>query len=146
MNVIILRTYIANSIPGELMEAAKIDGAGEYRTFFQITLPLLKPSLAAVGFMMATAYWNDWQNALLYIDSNNKKPLQLLLVSIQKNISFLLNNNNVPATVRAAMGGAIPQYSATMATVIIVIGPIMVVYPFFQKYFIKGLTVGSVKG
>lgn len=77
MNVIILRTYIVNSIPLELMEAAKIDGAGEYRTFFQITLPLLKPSMAAVGFMMATAYWNDWQNALLYISSDNKKPLQL---------------------------------------------------------------------
>lgn len=146
MNVIILRTYIANSIPEELMEAAKIDGAGEYRTFFQITLPLLKPSLAAVGFMMATAYWNDWQNALLYIDSNNKKPLQLLLVKIQKSISFLLSNSNVPASARAALGGTIPQYSSTMATVIIVIGPIMIAYPFFQKYFVKGLTVGSVKG
>ena len=146
MNVIILRTYIANSIPAELMEAAKIDGAGEYRTFFQITLPLLKPSLAAVGFMMATAYWNDWQNALLYITSDSKKPLQLLLVNIQKSIEFLLNNSNVPASARAAMGGNIPQYSATMATVLVVIGPIMVVYPFFQKYFVKGLTVGSVKG
>lgn len=146
MNVIILRTYIANSIPGELMEAAKIDGAGEYRTFFQITLPLLKPSLAAVGFMMATAYWNDWQNALLYIVSDGKKPLQLLLINIQKSIEFLLNNSNVPASARAAMGGTIPQYSATMATVVVVIAPIMVVYPFFQKYFIKGLTVGSVKG
>lgn len=146
MNVIILRTYIVNSIPGELMESAKIDGAGEYRTFFQITLPLLKPSLAAVGFMMATAYWNDWQNALLYISSNNRKPLQLMLVNIQKSIEFLLNSNNVPAAARAAMGGSIPQYSATMATVLVVIGPIMVAYPFFQKYFVKGLTVGSVKG
>ena len=146
MNVIILRTYIANSIPAELMEAAKIDGAGEYRTFFQITLPLLKPSLAAVGFMMATAYWNDWQNALLYITTDSKKPLQLLLVNIQKSIEFLLNNSNVPSSARAAMGGNIPQYSATMATVLVVIGPIMVAYPFFQKYFVKGLTVGSVKG
>lgn len=146
MNVIILRTYIVNSIPNELMEAAKIDGAGEYRTFFQITLPLLKPSLAAVGFMMATAYWNDWQNAMLYITSDNKKPLQLLLVNIQKSIEFLLNNSNVPASARAAMGGNIPQYSSTMATVLVVIGPIMIVYPFFQKYFVKGLTVGSVKG
>ena len=146
MNVIILRTFIVSSIPSELMEAAKIDGAGEYRTFFQITLPLMKPSLAAVGFMMATAYWNDWQNALLYIASDSKKPLQLLLVNIQKSIEFLLNNNNVPAAARAAMGGNIPQYSSTMATVIVVIGPIMVAYPFFQKYFVKGLTVGSVKG
>ena len=70
MNVIILRTYIHSAIPDELMEAAKIDGAGEYRTFFQITLPLMKPSLAAVGFMMATAYWNDWQNAYLFVDKS----------------------------------------------------------------------------
>ena len=146
MNVIILRTYIANSIPYELMEAATIDGAGDYRTFFQITLPLMKPALAAVGFMLATAYWNDWQNALLYIDSASKQPLQLLLIKIQKSIEFLLNNNNVPSAARAAMGGAIPQYSSTMATVVVVIGPIMIVYPFFQKYFVKGLTVGSVKG
>ena len=146
MNVIILRTYIANSIPLELMEAAKIDGAGDYRTFFQITLPLMKPALAAVGFMMATAYWNDWQNALIYISSNNKKPLQLLLVNIQKSIEFLLSSKNIPSQVLAAIGGIIPQYSATMATVIVVIGPIMIAYPFFQKYFVKGLTVGSVKG
>lgn len=146
MNVIILRTYIANSIPNELMEAAKIDGANEYRTFFQITLPLLKPSLAAVGFMMATTYWNDWQNALLYIDSDSKKPLQLLLVNIQKSIEVLLNNANVPQAARDAMGGSIPQQTSTMATVLVVIGPIMIAYPFFQKYFVKGLTVGSVKG
>lgn len=146
MNVIILRTYIVNSIPSELMEAARIDGAGEYRTFFQIVFPLLKPSLAAVGFMMATSYWNDWQNALLYIDDSSKKPLQLLLVNIQKSIEFLLNNSNIPANVRATMGDNIPQYSSTMATVIVVIAPIMLVYPFFQKYFVKGLTVGSVKG
>lgn len=146
MNVIILRTYIATSIPAELMEAAKIDGAGDYRTFFQITLPLLKPSLAAVGFMMATAYWNEWQNALLYIDTASKKPLQLLLVNIQNQIDFLLNNNNVPQVARQAMGGSIPQNTAKMATVLVVIGPIMVAYPFFQKYFVKGLTVGSVKG
>lgn len=146
MNVIILRTYIANSIPEELMEAAKIDGAGEYRTFFQIVLPLLKPSLAAVGFMMATAYWNDWQNALLYIDSTSKKPLQLLLVNIQNSIDMLLNNVNIPQQARLAMGGSIPQNSAKMATVLVVVGPIVIVYPFFQKYFVKGLTVGSVKG
>ena len=146
MNVIILRTYIANSIPEELMDAARIDGAGEYRTFFQIVLPLMKPSLAAVGFMMATAYWNDWQNAMLYIDTNAKKPLQLLLVNIQNNIQMLLNSHNIPSEVYAAMGNTLPERSATMATVLVVVGPIIIVYPFFQKYFVKGLTVGSVKG
>jgi len=146
MNIIIMRTYIANSIPNELNEAAKIDGAGDYRTFFQITLPLMKPSLAAVGFMMATGFWNEWQNALIYIDSKNKKPLQLLLVNIQKNIEMLMNSKDIPPEVMAIMGNKLPGNTITMATVLVVVGPILVVYPFFQKYFIKGLTVGSVKG
>lgn len=146
MNVIILRTYIATSVPDELMDSARIDGAGEYRTFFQIVIPLMKPALSAVGFMMATAYWNDWQNALIYIRSDNKMPLQLLLVRIQKSIEFLLNSKDISSSALAAMQGNIPQYSCIMATVIMVVGPILVAYPFFQKYFIKGLTVGSVKG
>lgn len=146
MNIIILRTYIQTSIPDELMDSARIDGAGEYRTFFQIVIPLMKPVLASVGFMMATAFWNDWQNALLYIDSASKNPLQLLLIRIQKNIEFLLNNKNISGAALAAIQKGIPEYSATMATVLTVIGPIMIAYPFFQKYFIKGLTVGSVKG
>lgn len=146
MNVIILRTYIQTSIPDELMESAHIDGATEYRTFFQIVIPLMKPALASVGFMLATTYWNDWQNALIYIDSESKAPLQLLLVRIQKSIEFLLNNKNVTASALAALQKGIPEYSCTMATVITVVGPIMILYPFFQKYFIKGLTVGSVKG
>jgi len=146
MNIIILRTYIQTSVPEELMDSARIDGAGEYRTFFQITLPLMKPSLAAVGFMMATTFWNDWQNALLYITSDSKKPLQLLLINIQKSIETLLNSRNIPSSALAAMQGTIPQYSATMATVVTVIGPIIILYPFFQKYFAKGLTMGSVKG
>ncbi len=146
MNIIILRTYIQTSVPEELMDSARIDGAGEYRTFFQITLPLMKPSMAAVGFMMATTFWNDWQNAMLYITSQEKKPLQLLLINIQKSIETLLNAKNIPSSALAAMQGSIPQYSATMATVVMVIGPIMILYPFFQKYFAKGLTMGSVKG
>ena len=146
MNIIILRTYVQSSIPEELIDSARIDGAGEYRTFFQIVFPLMKPAMAAVGFMMATAFWNDWQNALLFITSDNKKPLQLLLVNIQKSIETLLSNKNIPTAVLAKMQGMVPQNSATMATVSVVIGPIMIAYPFFQKYFIKGLTVGSVKG
>ena len=146
MNIIILRTYVQSSIPEELIDSARIDGAGEYRTFFQIVFPLMKPAMAAVGFMMATAFWNDWQNALLFITSDNKKPLQLLLVNIQKSIETLLSNKNIPTAVLAKMQGMVPQNWATMATVIVVVGPIMIAYPFFQKYFIKGLTVGSVKG
>ena len=94
---------------------------------------------------MATMYWNDWQNALLFMDSDNKKPLQLLLINIQSSIETLLSNRNIPSTALAAMQGRVPQYSATMATVVVVILPVMIAYPFFQKYFIKGLTIGSVK-
>ena len=143
--VIILRTYITSSVPGELMDSARIDGAGEYTTFFRIVFPLMKPALASVGFMMATMYWNDWQNALLFMDSDNKKPLQLLLINIQRSIETLLSNRNIPSAALAAMQGRVPQYSATMATVVVVILPVMIAYPFFQKYFIKGLTIGSVK-
>ncbi len=121
MNIIILRTYVQSSIPEELIDSARIDGAGEYRTFFQIVFPLMKPAMAAVGFMMATAFWNDWQNALLFITSDNKKPLQLLLVNIQKSIETLLSNKNIPTAVLAKMQGMVPQNSATMATVIVVI-------------------------
>jgi multiple sugar transport system permease protein/putative aldouronate transport system permease protein len=106
----------------------------------------MKPALASVGFMLSTVYWNDWQNALIYINSANKAPLQLLLVRIQKSLDFLINNKNVDASAIRALKEGIPEYSCIMATVIIVIGPVMILYPFFQKYFIKGLTVGSVKG
>ena len=109
MNIIILRTYVQSSIPEELIDSARIDGAGEYRTFFQIVFPLMKPAMAAVGFMMATAFWNDWQNALLFITSDNKKPLQLLLVNIQKSIETLLNNKNIPTSVLAKMQGAFDE-------------------------------------
>lgn len=109
MNVIILRTYIATSIPDELMDSARIDGAGEHRTFYQIVLPLLKPALAAVGFMMATTYWNDWQNAMLYIDSSSKYSLQLLLVKIQKSIEFLLTSRNISSSALAAMQANVPH-------------------------------------
>ena len=143
--VIILRTYITSNVPGELMDSARIDGAGEYTIFFRIVFPLMKPALASVGFMMATMYWNDWQNALLFMDSDNKKPLQLLLINIQRSIETLLSNRNIPSTALAAMQGRVPQYSATMATVVVVILPVMIAYPFFQKFFIKGLTMGSVK-
>ncbi len=145
MYVLILRTYIRDSIPMELRDAARIDGAGNFTVFFSVVFPLMKPALSAVGFMVGAMYWNDWQNALLFIDSNEKKPLQLLLINIQKNIDFLLSKRNIPSSALAAMQGQIPQYSATMATVIVVIGPVMIAYPFFQKYIVKGFTLGSVK-
>ncbi len=146
MNIVILRTYVQSSISESLCEAAKIDGAGEFRILFQIVLPLMKPALAAVGFMMATAYWNDWYNGLLYITSASKTPLQLLLVRIQNNMDFILQSAKLSGGLLNAAQKNMPQTSATMAVVVTVIGPIILAYPFFQKYLVKGLTVGSVKG
>lgn len=146
MNIIIFRTYIKGSIPDSLCESAKIDGAKEFRTYLQIVFPLMKPSLAAVGFMAAVRYWNDWQDALLYIQSANKTPLQLLLIRIEKNMEFIFNNSGVAGANLADLAKNMPQDSGRMAILLVVIGPIMIAYPFFQKYFVKGITMGAVKG
>jgi len=146
MNIIIFRTYITGSIPDSLCESAKIDGAKEFRTFIQIVFPLMKPSLAAVGFMVAVRYWNDWQDALLYIQSPNKTPLQLLLIRIEKNMEFVLQNSGISGANLAELTKNMPQDSGRMAIMLTVIGPIMIAYPFFQKYFVKGITMGAVKG
>ena len=146
MNIIILRTYIQNNVPDSLIEAAKIDGAGDFRIYWQIVLPIMPPVLAAIGFMVAVGYWNEWQGALIYIESSSKTPLQLLLVRIENNINFLLTAKNMGSTEMAAIMKEIPQESGRMAILMSVLGPIMILYPFFQKYFVKGITVGSVKG
>lgn len=145
MQIIILRTFIQSNVPDSLTEAARIDGAGEIRTFFQIVIPIMKPALAAVGFMLAVSYWNDWQRGYLYITDNNLTQLQLLMIRIEKNIEFLLDNSNATPEI-IAMRASIPQDTSRMAIMLICAGPILVAYPFFQKYFIKGLTIGSVKG
>ena len=147
MNIIIMRTYIQGTITESLIESAKIDGAGEFRIFCQIVFPLMKPTLAAVGFRLAVERWNDWQKAYLYITSPEKTPLQLLLVRIEKNIDFVLNNvGELSPQEYAELSQNMPQESGRMAILLAALGPIMIAYPFFQKYFVKGLTVGAVKG
>ncbi len=147
MNVIIMRTYIQNTITDSLIESAKIDGAREFRIFGQIVLPLMKPTMAAIGFRLAVSYWNDWMNAYLFIESPNKTPLQLLLVRVEKEIDYLLSNaGEIPPEVYAEAVKKMPQEPTRMAILLAVLGPIMIAYPFFQKYFVAGLTVGAVKG
>ena len=147
MYIIILRTYIQTNVPDSLIESATIDGASEFHTFAQIVLPVMTPALASVGFMLAVGYWNDWNQAFLYIDSASKTPLQLLLIRVEKNIDFLLQNaNQMSAEAYAAASKNIPQTTGRMAILLTALGPIMIAYPFFQKYFIQGLTMGSVKG
>jgi len=147
MNIIIMRTYIQGTITESLVESAKIDGAGEFKIFCKIVFPLMKPTLAAVGFRLAVTLWNDWQKAYLYITSPEKTPLQLLLVRIEKNIDFILNNAGELSPLEyAELSQNLPQESGRMAILLATLGPIMIAYPFFQKYFVKGLTVGAVKG
>ena len=147
MYVIIFRTYIQHSIPGSLIESAKIDGAGEFRIFVQIILPCMIPTLASVGYMIAVNQWNAWENALLYITSPWKTPLQLLLIRIEKNIQYLLDNaGQMSAAEYYEMVNSLPKDSTRFAIMVVCSGPILIAYPFFQKYFIQGITMGSVKG
>ena len=144
-NTIILRTYITGTISDAVVESAKIDGARDFRIFFQVILPLMKPSLASVGFMTAVGKWNDWVTGSLYITSSGKEPLQNLLMAVEDTIQEL-QDANVPAYIVNALSKEIPEDSGRMALLFTVLGPIMIIYPFFQKYFVKGLTLGSVKG
>lgn len=145
MNVLMVRTFFSNSIPDSIIESAKIDGAGEFRIFFSIVIRLSTPVLATIGLFSTLHYWNDWFNALMFISENKKMPLQFLLYRVQSSIEILNEISN-----RTGQGGdtlaSLPNQSARMALCIVTIGPIILAYPFFQKYFVKGLTIGAVKG
>lgn len=141
--IFLARNYY-KSIPQELVEAAKIDGAGEYRIFFKIIFPLAKPIIATISLFACLNYWNDWWLGIMLIDDEKMQPLQLLLRTITSNIQFLSSSGNVNAIMQAA--DSIPSESIKMATCIVTIGPIILVYPFVQKYFVKGIMVGAVKG
>ncbi|MBB6734647.1 carbohydrate ABC transporter permease [Cohnella zeiphila] len=142
--VLIMKGFMGK-IPYELIESAKVDGAGEWRIFFRMILPLSTPALATLGLFIAFNYWNEWFNALLFIDDDRKVPLQLLLVRIMNTLDFLRNNSKYIQSLGLDMS-QLPDESMRMALVILVAGPMMFVFPFFQKYFVQGMTVGSLKG
>ncbi|ANE46156.1 sugar ABC transporter permease [Paenibacillus swuensis] len=144
--VLILRTFF-KGLPGELIESAKIDGAGEFRIFLRIVLPLSTPALATVGLFTTLNYWNDWFMSLLYITDSSKVSLQYLMYKTMLNIQYL--TSNAQAAQGASQGGSLletPSETVRMAMCIIGIGPIVLAYPFFQRYFVKGLMVGAIKG
>ena len=143
-NVFLLRSYF-QTIPEEMTESAKIDGAGEYTIFFRIILPLSKPVLATVGLFIALMYWNDWWLGLMLLNKAEIQPLQLLLRTIQSNVQFLASSEQ-GAQIIQMTGGRLPSEGIKMAMCIITIGPIFLIYPFIQKFFIKGLMIGAVKG
>ncbi|MBC8611635.1 carbohydrate ABC transporter permease [Massilimaliae timonensis] len=144
MNVfylLIMRSFVT-SIPPALIESAKIDGAGEFRIFLQIILPLLKSGLATIGLFLALGYWNDWYNAMLYINSEEKYPLQYMLYN-------MLQKQEAMAQIASQAGMSVenlPTNALKLAMAVVATGPIILLYPFVQKYFVKGITIGSVKG
>lgn len=142
-NVLILKNFFS-TIPKSLIESARIDGSSEFRTFFTIVLPLSKPSLASIGLFVAIAYWNDWLTCSLYIETPKLQTLQYLLQSLMNNIAYLQANAGASASLEAAIAN-LPSESARMATCVLAVGPIIFLYPFLQKYFEKGLTIGAVK-
>jgi putative aldouronate transport system permease protein len=145
-NVIILRTFYRTNIPTSLIESAKIDGAGEFTTFFKIVFPLALPGIATVAMFSMVKYWNDWFLASLYINDPNLAPLPYLLYQLQTSMQYLLQNSSSAGGRAADVLAKMPSEAARMAMVVIGVGPVILTFPFFQKYFVKGLTVGSVKG
>ncbi len=142
--IMLVRNYFTNSIPEELYESARIDGAGEFYIFHKIVMPLAVPIMATVGLMSGIAYWNDWQNGLYYLTkdkSGHLYTIQNILNEINTNISYLASNNVAGVNV-----SELPTTTARMAIAVIGILPILIIYPFFQKYFAKGLVMGAVKG
>lgn len=143
-NIIVMRTFFKRQVNESIIEAARIDGAGELRIFLKIVLPLAVPGIATISLFAALGYWNDWFNALLYIQDSHLVPLQYLLMKIQSNIEMLTQNASQAAQYAGGVA-SIPQEATRMAMVVISILPIAINYPFFQKYFAKGLTIGGVK-
>ncbi|MEG0580345.1 MAG: carbohydrate ABC transporter permease, partial [Niameybacter sp.] len=143
--IIILRTFFTSTVPESLVESAKMDGASQFKILFKIVLPIALPAIATIGLFLSFAYWNDWYNALLFIDDSKLVPLQAMLNRIEGDIAFI--NKNI-ATLGASAVQAVkdlPNETVKMAIVILVVFPIACSYPFFQKYFISGLTIGAVK-
>ena len=140
-NIMLMRSFFKKTIPEAILESARIDGASEARIFFQICLPLSLPGIATITLLTALGFWNDWFNALLYIKSDNLYPLQYLLMQIQNNMDYIAKSVGTSGQLAVAL----PKETGRMAMVVVATVPIAILYPFFQRYFVKGLTIGGVK-
>ena len=145
--VLVMRTFFSSSIPMSILESARVDGAGEFRTFVRIVLPLSLPVLATVALFSTLNYWNDWYLSMIFISDNKTISLQYLMYRTLLDIQYLTSNSNVASQI-SSQGGMLdlPNKTLQMAMAVVGIGPIVLAYPFFQRYFIEGLTVGAVKG
>ena len=144
-NVMMVKSYFASSVPDEITEAAFIDGATEFQTFYRIALPLAKPIIATIALFVGIAYWNDWNNGYIYLTKRTDLfSIQNLLNRMIKNIQALQQNANVVNTDGAIAN--MPAVSIRMAIAVVGILPVIIIYPFIQKNFVKGITLGGVKG
>lgn len=143
--VLLMRIFFMTTIPAPVLESASIDGANELTIYRKIVLPLSLPILATVGLMQGLMYWNDWYNGLMFITEPKLFSLQNVLNRLMSDIQFLANNSQMSSVVRGA-AAQLPSETFRMAIAVISVVPIMMAYPFFQKYFVKGMTIGSVKG
>lgn len=141
--IMIIRTYITNSIPDAIVESAKIDGANDFTLFVKIILPLLKPALASIGLFVALGYWNDWFTSTLFISDTKLYPLQYMLYKV---LTFATYSQSLLSRNGAVTIQQVPQETVKLALTVIATGPIILVYPFAQKYFVAGMTIGAVKG
>ena len=145
-NIIIMRTFFQTTVPFDLIEAATIDGSGEYSTLARIVLPIRKPGIATIALLTALAYWNEWFLCLLYVTKRELYPLQYLLMEMQRNAEFLARNSSMIGASGAEAIRSLPSQTMRMAVVVFIVLPIACAYPFFQLYVVAGLTIGSVKG
>lgn len=145
-NILVLRTFFQTTVPDAIIESGKIDGAGEFKILFRLVMPISLPGIATIALFSTLGYWNDWFNALLYIESSQLMPLQALLSRIYNNLQFIIQNSALLNTGQSKeMLRALPQETTRMAMVVLATGPIVLAYPFFQRYFVQGLTIGAVK-
>lgn len=142
--IIMMRSFFQANIPDSLVEAARIDGGGEYRILFQIVIPLSKPIMATMALMIGLGYWNDWMNSLYYITDESLFSIQAILNTIITNIQYLTSGQSAVAS--SVNMDNLPSIGIRMAIAVIGILPVLCIYPFFQKYFVKGIVVGGVKG
>lgn len=140
--VIMMRSFFTANIPDSLIEAARIDGAGELRILLQVVLPLSKPMMATLALMIGLGYWNDWLNGLYYLTDTRYFSIQNILNRMIADVQFLASASSVTASV----GASLPSVGIRMAIAVIGVLPILVIYPFFQKSFVKGIVIGGVKG
>ena len=144
-NVILIRSYFQNNVPLSLVEAAQIDGASEFQVVLKVVLPMSKPIIATIGLFIGVAYWNDWQNGLYYVTDEKIYSIQQILNNMLKNIEYLSKNATSVAK-STSLAGTLPAATVRMAIAVIGLLPILVIYPFVQKYFVKGISLGAVKG